>query len=109
MSRKKGFSKKGLEGFLVSHGIEYVHYQELGVPAELRSWMRGGGNLTEYFAAFRKYLRDCEPSLDALAELASSKRCCLMCLEHDAAECHRSIIVEALLKKSKGAFSVRHL
>jgi len=53
--------------------------------------------LREYFAGFRAYLGSQDESLRTLVELATMSRCCLMCLETDARECHRSVVTEVLL------------
>lgn len=96
ISRKRGFSKLALQTFLHDNDIRYVHRQELGVPDELRRQLRAGGNLREYFDGFRAYLDSQGESLRSLIELATTSRCCLMCLEADARECHRSVVTEVL-------------
>lgn len=100
VSRKKGFSRSRLAEFLTSHGVEYAHMRELGVPTELRNKLRGGEcDLAEYFARFREYLDGQDGSLKELAELASRKRCCLLCVEQRPEDCHRSVVVEMLARK----------
>ena len=42
LSRKKGFSKRGLSAQLASAGIEYVHFVDLGNPREGRDAAKAG-------------------------------------------------------------------
>jgi hypothetical protein len=95
ISRKKGFSRTALSTFLAGSGVEYMHVRELGVPNDLRTLLRNGAcELAEYMKGFGEYLNG---ESDALAELyrtATGKRCCLLCVEEDASECHRSVVAD---------------
>lgn len=109
ISRKKGFSKNGLQAFLEKRGIEYRHLPELGMPDELLAERKDGMEVGDYLAAFGKYLETCDEALDDLLRLAQSRRCCLVCLEKDPAVCHRSVIAEELRQRSNGRLRVVHL
>jgi uncharacterized protein (DUF488 family) len=110
VSRKKGFSRGTLSAYLTAHEIEYVHEAELGVPIELRKQLSGGKqSLLSYFDRFKKYLAGRGDALDRLYRLATKKRCCLICVERAAAECHRSIVTEALETRNGRALKVVHL
>jgi phytoene dehydrogenase-like protein len=69
-SRKPGLSKNGLAARLRDAEIDYVHLPQLG-------------NLRDNRDAFRRGDDQCVA---------------LMCFEHDASECHRSMVAEALAK-----------
>ncbi len=56
ISRNRAFSQPALKTFLEENGIQYVHVQQLGVPASLRQNLRAGGNLNDYFEAYREFL-----------------------------------------------------
>jgi uncharacterized protein (DUF488 family) len=102
VSRKRGFSKSKLERHLGEHGIGYVHLRELGVPAELRDRLRSGEcDLNEYFADFARYLSTQDETLALLQSLASSKRCCLLCVESRPEDCHRAIVAKAVVDRDQ--------
>ena len=109
LSRKPGFSKKSLKQFVEDNGIGYVHLRELGVPRELRDEFKKGWSRKEYLAAFRRYLRKRTDALKPLDELMHQSACCLMCLEHDVEECHRSIVAEMLAAKVSSEMKTIHL
>ena len=99
-SRRAGFSKKALTASLDEAGIAYVHMKALGTPKAGREAARKGDVKTMH-RIFEAKLAEPESQL-ALAEaagLAKHGRICLMCLEHDWRDCHRSIVARHLEKK----------
>ncbi len=108
-SRKPGFSKARLEKFLQDRGIEYVHAVALGVPESFRAELRDGGDVGDYFAAFRRYLADCDDALAEVEQRTRRQRCCLMCLEKRPTECHRSLVTDELQARSNGMLQIEHL
>lgn len=52
LSRKAGFSKRGLAAALEERGIGYVHMRELGTPRAMRQQLREDG---DYGAFFEEY------------------------------------------------------
>ena len=110
VSRKKGFSRSKLSALLAAHDVEYVHESELGVPIPLRKQLKTKEqNLDGYFAGFRDYLAGCGAVLDRLYKLATQKRCCLVCVEHLATECHRSIVAELVEARNGHQLKVVHI
>ena len=110
VSRKKGFSRSKLSEFLATNEVEYVHESKLGVPAELRERLKSGKQgLVAYFHDFREYLVKQVEALDRVYDLATTRRCCLLCLEHLPAECHRSVVAEAVVARNGHDEEVRHL
>ncbi|MBN2130431.1 MAG: DUF488 domain-containing protein [Sedimentisphaerales bacterium] len=110
VSRKKGFSRSRLSAFLAAHDVQYVHESELGVPISLRRKLKSKEeNLDRYFVGFRDYLAGCGAALDRVYELAIQKRCCLVCVEHLATECHRSIVAELVEARNGHALKVVHV
>jgi uncharacterized protein (DUF488 family) len=97
LSRKAGLSKNGLAARLHEAGIDYVHLPALGNPRDNRDAYRRGDEAA--VAKYRNVLRTSEgqAALDQLVRLATQKRVALMCFEHDAAECHRSMVAGALV------------
>ena len=98
LSRRPGFSKSALAAAAREAGIEYRHMKQLGTPAEGRAAARRG----DHEALSRVYAGQLElpEALAAMAELrdlAGEKRVALLCYEREARECHRSLLIEALL------------
>lgn len=99
LSRRPGFSKASLRAGVEEAGIAYHHIKPLGTPAEGRAAARRG----DHAALSRIYAGQLElpEALAAMAELrdlAGEKRVALLCYERDAAECHRRLLIEALLE-----------
>jgi uncharacterized protein (DUF488 family) len=96
-SRKAGFSKNLLAGGLADAGIEYVHLRGLGTPKAGREAARAG-RIAEMHAIYEEQLKTPEAEHDmAHAEAIVSERpAALLCLEADAAGCHRRIVAERL-------------
>jgi uncharacterized protein (DUF488 family) len=99
LSRKPGFSKTALAGTLVGSGLEYVHMVKLGCPKPVRNDYRVDGDWARYTTGFLKYLRTQTDAIAALAELAQSSTCALLCYEADFNFCHRSMVAEAVNKR----------
>ena len=98
LSRRPGFSKSALAAAATEGGIAYRHFKHLGTPADGRAAARRG----DHAELSRIYSGQLElpEALAAMAELralAGEKRVALLCYERDAATCHRSLLVEALL------------
>lgn len=97
LSRRAGFSKTGLAASLAEAGIDYRHMKALGTPkagrqaAQARRWK-------DFWPIVEGALARPEArlALAETAELARAKRVCLMCVEADWRECHRSRICETL-------------
>ena len=108
LSRKTGLSKNGLATRLNDAGIDYMHLPQLGNPRDNRDAFRRGDKAA--VARYRDVLGTPEgqAALAELLRLAARRRVALMCFEHDAAECHRSLIADALVE-SGAAVSIVHL
>ena len=94
ISRKPGFSKRRLSEALSAAGIEYRHERLLGNPKENRASFQNGNVATgkrRYLAHLNNGSRG---AFDEIVELGMSRRIALLCFEREAAQCHRSCIVE---------------
>jgi uncharacterized protein (DUF488 family) len=108
LSRRRGFSKSALAKSLREVGIGYVHERALGNPKPFRDAWKAGDAATGA-SGYRAHLaHDSSAHVDALAQRVAQGGVCLMCVEHDASDCHRSILVEALGERLRG-LEVRHL
>ena len=98
LSRRPGFSKNVLAAGLREAGIDYVNLKALGTPPEGREAARKGKHdvLERVYAA---QLETPEAGMQAaqLAELVEEKPSALLCFERNAAQCHRTLLREAVL------------
>jgi len=99
LSRRRGFSKTGLAAALESAKIEYSHARQLGNPKEYRDLYKSGLK-EEGERLYRAHLHN--GSYSALIELAETlveTSTCLLCFEAAHEDCHRSVIVDALVAR----------
>jgi uncharacterized protein (DUF488 family) len=106
-SRRREFAKSQLAAMLAGHGIGYLHRKALGTPKPGRDAAKAGDRAT-----FEKFLAAQLDSADgqaALAEAALAKQggLCLLCYEHDPAQCHRSEVTARLAAVT--TLEIRHL
>jgi uncharacterized protein (DUF488 family) len=106
ISRRKGFSKGALSAALTDAGIEYSHERALGSPREIRHRLREDGDFARFFSDFREYLATQRTLLDTLARTTTGA-VALLCYERNHAECHRSVVAEAIARRAQS--TVRHL
>ena len=101
-SRRPGFSKRLLAAGLADAGIDYVHLRALGTPAAGRAAARAG-RTAEMRSIYTDYLNH-DPAAEAgLAEaraIAGARPAALLCLEADAAVCHRRLVAQRLRERA---------
>ena len=97
LSRRPGFSKSSLRAAVEEAGIGYRHFKQLGTPAEGRTAARRGDHaeLARVYAG-QLELPEALAQMAELRALAEDRRVALLCYERDAAECHRSLLFDAL-------------
>jgi uncharacterized protein (DUF488 family) len=97
-SRRPGFSKTPLRNALAEAGIDYVHLRALGTPADGRAAARAGKQTElERIYAGQLELPEAMAESAQMLSLAAEKPSALLCYERDPAECHRSLLIAALL------------
>lgn len=96
ISRRPGYAKTALRATMADAGIEYIHMRALGNPKEYRDLYKSGRHRQGRKKYRRHLLENQREALEELVTLVSAKRTALMCLEHDARVCHRTVIVDAL-------------
>jgi uncharacterized protein (DUF488 family) len=97
LSRRPGFSKSSLRAAVEEAGIGYRHFKQLGTPAEGRAAARRGDQATlARVYAGQLELPEALAQMAELRALAEDRRVALLCYERDAAECHRSLLSDAL-------------
>jgi len=97
LSRKKGFSKNGLNAAVREAGIDYMHVKALGDPKPGREAARAG-NHDLFVEIFTQHMdgEDAQSALTELADAVKGKRICLTCFERHHEGCHRKIVAERL-------------
>jgi uncharacterized protein (DUF488 family) len=103
-SRRPGFAKGALSAALEAAGIGYLHLRALGTPAEGRAAVRAGrpAVMRRIFAAHLAG-DEAQAALANLSDLARRQLVCVLCLEADPAQCHRTLVAQAV------GLPVRHL
>jgi len=98
LSRRPGFSKSSLAAAAQAGGIAYRHFKPLGTPAEGRAAARRHDHAAlERIYAGQLELPEALAAMAELRALVGEKKVALLCYERAAAECHRSLLVKALL------------
>lgn len=98
LSRRPGFSKSSLAAAAREAGIEYRHIKPLGTPADGRAAARRGDHAElERIYGGQLELPEALAAMAELRDLAEDRRVALLCYERNAAECHRSLLIDALL------------
>jgi uncharacterized protein (DUF488 family) len=108
-SRKRGFSKRGLESTLQEAGIEYVHVKELGNPKKWRQDLDAGLDFSLFAKRFEGLLDQKIEAIEELHLTIDGKRACLMCYEEDPLACHRSLVATRLASLYPEDVEVEHI
>ena len=97
LSRKQGFSKRGLSEALGAVGVRYEHLRPLGNAKENRP-LFAGSDLEVGRARFRASLRtpEARAALKQLTSWRQDHHVALLCFERDEERCHRSVVLEEL-------------
>ena len=106
LSRRPGFSKSPLKASLEEAGVEYVHLKALGTPSEGRAAARAGRqeDLKRIYAG-QLELPEAIAQSALMLEMAREKPSALLCMERDPAQCHRTLLLDAVAPEA----DARHL
>jgi uncharacterized protein (DUF488 family) len=105
ISRKRGFSKRGLAQALADAGIRYEHAPELGNPNANRAGFSGSGPAVAAARDTYRQLIQSDPAsarLDAIAVAASSALVAVLCVEADERCCHRYVVLDEVRGRISG-------
>ncbi len=96
ISRRRGYAKTALGQAMDDAGVEYMHIKALGNPKPFRDLYKAG-RVEEGQRRYEAHLLgEQRGALEGLVPLLREKRCALMCVEHNPATCHRTVILDAL-------------
>jgi uncharacterized protein (DUF488 family) len=99
-SQRPEFVKSSLRNALLAAGIEYAHIPTAGNPSKNRKTAKSAA---QCLSRYRKHLTQNDACLRGLifvieAAAKIGKPACLTCYERSYSDCHRSILMEELLK-----------
>ena len=96
--RHPQFNRESLTGSLASVAIAYLHFPELGGRREPRPDSVNTGWREAGFRGYADYMQTAEfqAAIARLLEVASPRRCAIMCAEKAWQNCHRGLIADAL-------------
>ena len=102
LSRRPGFSKSPLRAALQEAGLDYVHLKALGTPVEGRSAARAGRQADlERIYAGQLELPEAMAQSAQMLELTAEKPSALLCFERDPAQCHRTLLLDAVARDAE--------
>lgn len=101
-SRRPGFSKTALAANLEAAGIAYEHLRALGTPKEGREAARKGDIAAlERIYAGQLELPEAQAQAAIMLDRAAAEPVALLCYERDPAECHRTLLLDAVAPEMK--------
>jgi len=109
LSRKPGFSKTQLAGRLNRVEIEYIHLAELGTPKDIRDKLKSTRDYSTFFEKMERYLAGKKDAIEQAYNHVMSSRCCLMCFERLADQCHRKIVAEKIKSTNGDDLQIMHI
>jgi uncharacterized protein (DUF488 family) len=109
LSRKPGFSKAELARRLNLVEIQYVHFAELGTPESVRENLKATRDYSAFFRTMEAYLTKRREPIEAAYNYVSKHRCCLMCFEHFADECHRKIVAAKIKERDGNGLKIKDI
>lgn len=111
LSMKYGFSKKQLQRYCNSLGIEYIHFPEVGIASEQRQALNTQSDYDKLFAVYRKNTlpKTMDTQLQILNLLKTNKRIALTCFESNICQCHRKYLAESIERLPDFKYKVKHI
>lgn len=101
-SRKPGFSKTRLKGYLADAGIPYLHYRELGNPKDNRKGFwddPSTGSHVQSVNHFKNLILCDDYKVSLLKNLKNMSQCenvALLCYEKAPEKCHSTVLIELI-------------
>ena len=109
LSRKPGFSKTKLSSRLEHVKIHYIHLPELGTPKDIRDELKLTRDYVAFFKKMEKYLAGKKDAIRQAYNQVINTRCCLLCFERLADQCHRKIVAEKIKARNGDGLQIMHL
>jgi uncharacterized protein (DUF488 family) len=110
ISRKRGFSKRGLTEALATQGLDYLHRPALGNPKDNRAGYSEtgteGGDEARRNYALVLASEAAKSAVEELVQLASKTHVAVLCYEASELHCHRKQILDEVRKRLDQPVSV---
>jgi uncharacterized protein (DUF488 family) len=94
-----GYEGKTVEGFI----------PDLGTPKALREQLNSSGDYSVFFERMNRYLGDKTDAIEEACRYVMNSRCCLMCFEQFAAQCHRKVVAEQIKVRGGNGLQIKHI
>ncbi|GAG31993.1 unnamed protein product, partial [marine sediment metagenome] len=95
---------------LSSKSIDYINFQKLGAPKDIRDELYKSGNYNRFFRKYQRNISDQTDLLKAIHGLVNTgKKVTLLCFERDPQKCHRKVVAEEIKKLDSNGLKVKHL
>jgi uncharacterized protein (DUF488 family) len=104
--RHPHFSKEALEVSLPEHGVEYVHFVELGGRRKPLPDSPNGALRNEQFRAYADYMSTAAFAAAVDRLVASEKTTAYMCAEAVPWRCHRNLLSDELVRRAVPVFHI---
>ncbi|UCG47849.1 MAG: DUF488 domain-containing protein, partial [Phycisphaerales bacterium] len=109
ISRKPGFSKRRLGERLCAVGISYVHRGDLGTPKPIRDALKADRDYVSFFERMEQLIGSRRQAVEDAYRYVEQRRCCLMCFERLAAQCHRNVVARKIKERDGNGLRIRNL
>jgi len=108
-SRKPGFSKTPLQCRLNREGICYFHFPDLGTPKPIRDNLTQTHDYSAFFKKMQSHLAGKARALELAYGYVVNMKCCLLCFERLAAQCHRKLVAEKIKLRDGNGLQIKHI
>ena len=98
-SHKPGFTRARLVEALSGKRIRYIHLPEFGATPKIRQELRTTGDWEEFARAYVNGLRAMNGVAEGTLAPLKGRRVCLLCMEADPQQCHRSLLARQLVER----------
>ena len=109
LSRKRGFSKTQLAERLKRVQIDYVHLRELGAPKDFRDKLKSTRDYVTFFKRMERHIASKKEAIRQAYDHVTRARCCLMCFERPADQCHRKVVAEKIRSTNGDNIRIKHI
>ncbi|MBN1764321.1 MAG: DUF488 domain-containing protein [Sedimentisphaerales bacterium] len=109
LSRKKGFSKSALAQRLQKEKITYLHLKALGSPKPIRNKLKENGDYGSFFKKMNEHLNNETETIEEAYHYIVQKKCCLMCFEHPAHNCHRIAVANKIKERDGNGLVINNI